>query len=98
MSLSTRIFGMFTFHRKRGVQAIRHEIRPLVSFNFKPNINSKHFRTIQIDSIGTIAPYSIYASNLLGNFGNGRSASMSFSIDNNISMKTRSRKDTTEKK
>ncbi|MFZ1529116.1 MAG: putative LPS assembly protein LptD [Ferruginibacter sp.] len=95
-SASTRIFGMFTFKKDSRVKAIRHEIRPQVGFSYKPNINKNHFQLLQADSFGRTARFSIYDGNFISPFGYGKSGSISFGIDNNISMKIKNRKDTSE--
>lgn len=95
-SASTRIFGMFTFRKGSPVKAIRHEIRPQIGFSYKPNINKTHFQLLQVDSVGNRQRVSVYEGNFVSPFGYGKSGSINFAIDNNISMKVRNRKDTSE--
>jgi LPS-assembly protein len=94
LGVSTRIFGMYTFKKKSKVQAIRHEIRPSLSANYKPDMNRQHFYSTQIDTFGTKGRYSVYEHSVFGAFGEGRFGGLSFGIDNNIQMKVRNRKDT----
>ncbi|HMT95226.1 MAG TPA: putative LPS assembly protein LptD [Ferruginibacter sp.] len=91
---STRIFGMFTFSKKSKVQAIRHEIRPTIGFSYKPDINKNHYQYLQYDTAGHKNYYGQYANNLYPGFARGKSGSINFGIDNNISMKVRNKKDT----
>ena len=93
LSASTRVFGMYTF-KKGSVQAIRHEIRPFISVNYKPDLNSKDYRTIQMDSSGRTRRYSVYERSIYGPYGEGRFGGLGFGIDNNLSMKVRSKTDT----
>jgi hypothetical protein len=94
MGVTTRIFGMFTFKKKSKVQAIRHEIRPSISINYKPDMNRKSWYTTQIDLNGNTFPYSVYERAVFGAFGQGKFGGLSFGIDNNLQMKVRSKKDT----
>lgn len=93
ISTSTRIFGMYTFNKGR-VQAIRHEIRPYVSINYKPDINGKDWRTVQLDTANNRRRYSVYERSIFGAYGEGRFGGLSFGIDNNLTMKVKDKKDT----
>lgn len=95
LSLATRIFGMYNFKPNKKVNAIRHEIRPSISVNYKPDLNGKDWYQIHLDSAGTLSsPYSIYQNSIHGAFGQGEFGGLSFSIDNNVTMKVRNKKDT----
>ena len=94
VSTSTRVFGMYTF-KKGKVQAIRHEIRPYISANYKPDLNSKDWEEVQLDSSRNKRRYSVYERSIFGAYGEGRFGGLSFGIDNNLSMKVKSKKDTT---
>ena len=97
VGVTTRIFGIFGFKKSSKVQAIRHEIRPSISANYSPDLSKNTLRMVQVDSPGTRRAYSIYDNNLLyGPFGSGTFGGLSFSLDNNISMKVRNKKDTAE--
>jgi hypothetical protein len=94
LGVSTRIFGMYSFKKKSKVQAIRHEIRPSLSANYKPDMNRRNFYSTQIDTFKNNARYSFYERSVFGAFGEGKFGGLSFGIDNNIQMKVRNRKDT----
>ena len=47
IGVSSRIFGMIGFNKNSKVQAIRHEIRPSIGLNYKPDMNARNFYTIQ---------------------------------------------------
>lgn len=96
MGVSTRIFGMFTFKKKSTVQAIRHEIRPTLSVNYKPDMNAKNWYTTQVDTLGNFRRFSQYERSVFGAFGEGKFGGLNFGIDNNLQMKVRNRKDTGE--
>jgi LPS-assembly protein len=94
IGVSTRIFGMYTFKKNSNVQAIRHEIRPSISANYKPDMNRKNWYTTQIDTFGNTGRYSEYERGVFGAFGEGKFGGISFGIDNNLQMKVRNKKDT----
>lgn len=94
VALTTRIFGMFAFGRKSRVQAIRHEIRPTLSVNYKPNMNQRSYYTTQVDTTGRTAQYSYFERSVYGSFSNSRFGGLSFGIDNILQMKVKNRKDT----
>ena len=96
VSVSTRIFGLYTFRKSSTVQAIRHEVRPFLSVSYKPDFTGKTYYTAQIDSLGTTNRYSVYERSIYGVFSEQRFAGLSFGVDNNIQMKVRSKKDTGE--
>lgn len=98
VGVSTRIFGLYGFRKRSKIQAIRHEIRPSISLNYKPDFTGKASYTIQIDTAGNTnqTPYSVYEGGVFGTFSPGKFGGINFGIDNNIQMKVRSKKDTGE--
>jgi hypothetical protein len=93
VSASTRIFGMYTFKGGK-VQAIRHEIRPYISANYKPDLNKKDWYNLQVDTAGRLERHSVYEGSIYGAYSEGEFGGLSFGVDNNISMKVRNKKDT----
>lgn len=96
MGLSTRIFGMLTSKRTDSrFIAMRHELRPTVSLNYTPDLQKNNYY-ILTDSLGRKTQYSFFESryNIYGAFSSGQFGGMSYSFDNNLSMKVRNRKDT----
>lgn len=96
LGASTRIFGMFAFGKDSKIKAIRHEIRPTFSISYKPDMNGKYFRAVQTDSLLTFRQYNVYEGNVNGAYGAGEFGGISFGLDNNIQMKVRNKKDTSE--
>jgi LPS-assembly protein len=98
LSLSTRIFGSFTFGKNAAVQAIRHEIRPSVSISYKPDFNGKSYYFYYRDTAALhrrdSSRTSVYSNSLYGAFGEGKFGGLSFNIDNNVQMKLRNKADT----
>ncbi|UEG49580.1 LPS-assembly protein LptD [Ferruginibacter lapsinanis] len=96
VGVSTRIFGLFGFKKGSKIQAIRHEIRPTISFNYKPDMNRRSYYNTQIDETGREARFSVYEGSLFGAFGEGKFGGISFGLDNNIQMKVRNKRDTAQ--
>lgn len=94
MGVTTRIFGMIGFKKKSKIQAIRHEIRPSISANYKPDMNRKTFQNFQIDTFGNKISASIYDGSIFGGFGQGKFGGLSFGIDNVLQMKVKDKNDT----
>ena len=96
VGVNTRIFGLYGFKKSSKVQAIRHEIRPSVSFSYKPDFTGSATYETQIDTPLVVQKYSVYDGSVYGAFSDGKFAGLNFGIDNNIQMKVRNRKDTGE--
>lgn len=96
LSATTRIFGMFGFKKSSRIQAIRHELRPQISFAYKPNLAKNSYYQVQVDSFGTIRTMPYYVGNLNSAFASSRFAGLTFDLDNILGMKVRNRKDTGE--
>jgi lipopolysaccharide assembly outer membrane protein LptD (OstA) len=96
VSASTRIFGLITAKNKNAkIQAIRHEIRPSLGFSYRPDLNKQFYDTIQVDTSGRKVAYSYFSDNVFSEYSQGRSGGISFSLENNLQMKVRDKKDTT---
>lgn len=76
--------------------AIRHVIRPTISFGYRPDLSGKHWYATQIDTTGRKFRFSEFEGALYSGYGEGRSGSIGFGIDNNLEMRVRSKNDTTE--
>ena len=100
VSMSTRLYGMYTFGKFHKIQALRHVVSPSVSMSFSPE-KGKAFngwRTFNyIDTLGVQKSYdyNIYQGQINSAPGKGKSATMSISIGNNLEAKVRDMKDTT---
>jgi len=96
LSFNTAIFGTYQFKNSR-LEALRHVIRPSLSLNYKPDLSKQHFYTDTI-SPGFAYRMSEFEGALYSGFGEGRTGGISFSLDNNLEMKYRSKKDTSSEK
>lgn len=94
LNFNTAIFGTYNFKNSR-IQAIRHVIRPSLSFNYKPDLSKKHFYTDTVFT-GITQRFSEFEGALYSGFGEGRTGGIGFQLDNNLEMKWRSKKDTGE--
>ena len=94
-SLNTRLYGMFNF-KKGFVKAIRHVIKPSLSFNYRPDFGNPDFGFWQsyTDTLGMEHKYSIFEQSLYGGPSYGKTGNIGFSVSNNLEMKVASEKDT----
>jgi lipopolysaccharide assembly outer membrane protein LptD (OstA) len=98
VGFNTVIYGTKTFSKSKKLTAIRHTLRPSVSMNYKPNLAKKHFYTVQVDTTGYTYRFSEYEGSLMGYYGEGRNGGIGFQVDNNLEIKWKGKKDTTERK
>lgn len=94
LSFNTAIFGTYQFRKSR-VVAIRHVIRPSLSLNYKPDLSKSHFYTDTV-ATGITSRFSEFEGALYSGYGEGKTGGLGFSVDNNLEMKWRSKKDTGE--
>jgi lipopolysaccharide export system protein LptA len=97
-SLSTTIYGTAYIKGKR-VEAIRHLIRPSISYNYRPNFGDERFGFYETLITGVDPRTDLPRVQTLPRFrtgapGSSMSSSMGFSIDNNLEMKVRTKSDT----
>lgn len=92
-ALTTKIYGMFLFKGKKGVQAIRHVMTPSVSFNYQPEITTGN-RTYT-NANGDEVEYNIFNGTVYGSPARRESGRVGFNLLNNIEMKVRSKRDST---
>lgn len=98
ISLSTILYGMKIFKKERKLQAIRHVIRPNMSAVYSPDFSmgeKNGYRNVQSDTPQIFSTYSIYENGLLGRPSSGPQASINFGVGNNLEIKIKSQKDTT---
>ncbi|NCI46455.1 putative LPS assembly protein LptD [Sediminibacterium soli] len=95
-ALNTRIFGTYLFKRSKHVEAIRHEIRPSVSFSYRPDFGAKYFYNTRIDTAGNVMRFSQFDGGIIGPISEGAFGGITFAVDNLLEMKVHNR-DTTSK-
>jgi len=94
LSLSTTFYGMFKF-KKGNLEAIRHVVRPSVSYSYRPDFSSYNERVQKTADPNDYLEYSPFQNGIYGSPGTGISNSLNFSLDNNLEAKVR-KKDSTE--
>ncbi|MFC5285275.1 putative LPS assembly protein LptD [Pedobacter alpinus] len=96
-SLNTKIYGIVNF-KKGNLMAIRHVLTPNVGFSYRPDFGQAkygYYDSLQSNQFGARTAYSIFENSLYGGPGNGKSAAINFGLENNIEIKVRDSKDTT---
>ncbi|WP_405198678.1 putative LPS assembly protein LptD [Christiangramia sp. LLG6405-1] len=99
-SLGTTLYGRKTFGKDKKIQAIRHVMRPSVSYNINPGFDRFYDQFIQESEdengeiIEEIVDYSRFDGTLYGAPGRNFSSSLGFSLSNTIEAKVRSRDST----
>ena len=93
LSLSTAVYGTVQFKKSR-ILAIRHVIRPTISFNYKPDLSRQHYYSDTVNTNHDVFRFSEFEGALYPGFAEGRTGGISIQIDNNLEMKYRSKKDT----
>ena len=99
---SPQIFGLFQFTNPESrVQAIRHVMKPSVSFSYIPflkGFSTQMYRQVQSDTTGRREDYSIFEGGIYGTPSlSRRSGNLSFNLTNILEAKVFERNDTTGK-
>jgi LPS-assembly protein len=94
IGINTALYGTFNFKGPKHL-AIRHVLRPTLSFSYSPSLSKEHWYRTQIDTTGKLYLFPEFERSLYGFYGPEDFGGMSFGIDNNLEMKKRSKKDTT---
>ena len=91
---ATRIFGTYKVNGDN-IVAIRHEIRPNISFNYTPDLASSYHYTTQVDSTGRRYRFSKFDGlGAGGAYSEGTFGGLGFGIDNLLEMKVKDKTDT----
>lgn len=87
MSLSTNIYGTFNF-RKGRLKAIRHTIRPSISYGYRPDFAKQYNLQVQQNSNPTdLLTYSPFEGGIYGTPGGGTSNNIGISVNNVLEAK-----------
>ncbi len=97
-SLGTTLYGLFNFGNDKKIQAIRHVVRPSISYNINPAFDS-YYDEFQIpltanEAAGEIVQYSRFENTLYGAPSKVYSSSIGMSLSNTFEAKVTDR-DTT---
>ena len=89
-SLGTTMYGMFNFGRDKKIQALRHVLRPSVSYNINPSFDKYYDEYINPVTNDTVS-YSRFENSLYGAPGRVYSSNVSMGLSNTIEAKVRDR-------
>lgn len=88
-SLSTTVYGMINFKKGR-LQAIRHVMRPSVSYSYRPDFD--YYEEVQQSADpDDFLEYSPFSNGIYGSPGQGISNSLSFTLNNTLEAKMEAR-------
>jgi len=93
-SVGTTIYGTFDFGKDKKIQAIRHTMRPSVSYNYAPAFD-QYYDEYPIDAMGTtMREYTRFEGGLYGTPGNTYASSIGLSLANSFEAKITERDST----
>jgi lipopolysaccharide assembly outer membrane protein LptD (OstA) len=93
-SLGTTIYGTFKFGDTKKIQAIRHVMRPSVSYSYTPSFE-KYYDTYASDGSGTMTKeYTRFEGGIYGAPGKNNSNNLGFSLSNTFEAKVRDKDST----
>ncbi|ATA69372.1 organic solvent tolerance protein OstA [Capnocytophaga cynodegmi] len=93
-SLGTTVYGTFRFKKDAKIQAIRHVMRPSVSYGYTPAFD-QYYEDYISDAFGNKSQYTRFEGGIYGVPGLNKSQSISFSLSNTLEAKVK-QKDSTE--
>ncbi|MGB5419625.1 putative LPS assembly protein LptD, partial [Algibacter sp.] len=99
-SLGTTIYGMFNFEKEGKdpkIKAIRHVMRPSISYNINPSFDKYYdsYEVVSADGLTTSdVDYTRFEDNLFGSPNKNFSSSMGISVSNNLEAKVRDKDST----
>ncbi len=99
-SIGTTVYGTFKFGENKKIQAIRHVMRPGVSYGYTPSFE-KYYDSYAIDATGnTYQDFTRFEGGLFGSPGLTNSNNLGFSLSNTFEAKVtdKENKDGTPKK
>lgn len=89
VSASTKLYGIFQ-PNTMGISAVRHIVQPRISYNYTPNFSKPgwgYYSSYQTSN-GNEVIYNKFEREIFDRPGSFESQNLSFSVDNNIEMKT----------
>ncbi|QYJ69512.1 LPS-assembly protein LptD [Flavobacterium litorale] len=95
-SIGTTVYGTFNFGEDKKLQAIRHVIRPSLSYTYTPSFE-RYYDTYQIDATGTAyEDYTRFEGGLFGAPGKNFSNNIGIAVNNTFEAKVRNDDETDE--
>ena len=87
-SIGTTIYGTFTFGEDKKIQALRHVMRPSVSYSYTPSFD-RYYDRYEIDAMGNYREYTRFEQGLFGAPGKNYSNNLNFAVNNTFEAKVR---------
>ncbi|RIV50953.1 LPS-assembly protein LptD [Flagellimonas taeanensis] len=91
-SIGTTMYGTWNFGEGKKIQALRHVMRPSVSYSYAPSF--EQFYETYIDGDGDEVQYTPYETSIYGRPSLSRGSSLSFSLQNSLEAKVRDKDST----
>lgn len=92
VSMGTVLYGTFNFGENKKIQAIRHVIRPSISYSYAPSF--EQFYDTYLNGDGEEVQFTPFETSLYGRPSLNRSSSVSFSLQNTLEAKVRNKDST----
>ena len=93
-SIGTTVYGTFDFGESKKIQAIRHVMRPSVSYSYTPSFE-KYYDTYATDASGTMQKdYTRFEGGIFGAPGKSYSNNVGLSLNNTFEAKVTSKDST----
>ena len=89
-SLGTTIYGMYNFSEKSNIRAIRHVMRPSISYGISPSFDKYYdsYEVISADGLTTSdVEYSRFEGSIFGLPNKNYASSIALSLNNNVEAK-----------
>ncbi|MEX0273927.1 MAG: putative LPS assembly protein LptD [Flavobacteriaceae bacterium] len=91
-SVGTTMYGTFNFGEDKKIQAIRHVVRPSISYGYAPSF--EQYYDEYVDGNGRVVQFTRFQGGLYGSPSLGKSNSLSFSLANTLEAKVRDKDST----
>lgn len=91
-SIGTTVYGTWNFGEGKKIQALRHVVRPSISYNYTPSF--EQFYDSYTDQEGESVQYTPFETSIYGRPSLNRGSSLSFSLQNSLEAKVRDRDST----
>ena len=100
-SMGWKLYGTWYTkpEKNKRLEAFRHVVTPSISFNYRPDFSEDRwgfYETIPTNTEGGTTTYSKFQGAIYGGPGSGEQMNLNFSVTNNIEMKIRSKRDSTQ--
>ncbi|MBT8223713.1 MAG: LPS-assembly protein LptD, partial [Eudoraea sp.] len=92
-SLGTTLYGTFTFGEDKKIQAIRHVMRPTISYGYAPSFEQYYDEYLN-ETTGATVQFSRFENTIYGAPRLGKSNAMTFSLANTLEAKVKDRDST----